>query len=359
MALGIGMGIGLCFGGVFTVAPVVGSASASKTGTTEITFTVNISPSSAYAGVEWGVNPTYTWTVFDAAAGSSHTLIIGSTDGVVVGTTYIWRPYATNDPLDAPASRVYGTGGTISMGGVAAPTLTGSPTLLASWDFDRADLVTLSGSDIDQIAGADGTSYTLLTPGNMPTQATRGGKNVARFTAASSQYMQIASACGVDPAVGCSIVIVAELATTITNQNVFEIADSSVATNRNRYNHQFVTGSTGLRSRKSAAAASADAQQGSAFSAAKYCYVGRFSGGTGTITHYIDGESVGDTSASVADPGALTHTTLGAIFASATLSNYLDGWIWRVLVYAGDFGTTAAEEAAAWSSTNYGTTNTV
>jgi hypothetical protein len=241
--------------------------------------------------------------------------------------------------------------------GVPAPTLTGSPTLLASWDFDAASTISLSGSDIDQIAGADGTAHTMLTPGNMPSQEARGGKNTARFTSASTEYMQIASDLGINTTNGCSFVVVLELAAAIANQNVFEVADSSVATNRNRYNHQFVTGSTGLRTRKSTAAASADAQQGSSFAAAKYCYVGRFSGGTGTCTHHIDGEGTGDTSTSVDAPAALTHATLGAIYASSALSNYLDGWVWRVLVYAGDIGATAAEEVAAWAATNYGTTN--
>ena len=87
------------------------SASAEVTGTTEITFT--LTTSYAYAGVEWGVNPAYTWSSFDASQSTSHTIIVDAADGVTDGVTYAWRPYATNDPLDAPANRVYGTGGTI------------------------------------------------------------------------------------------------------------------------------------------------------------------------------------------------------------------------------------------------------
>lgn len=455
MALGIGIGISFCLrDNTNNSVPIV--ASASGDGTPTITFT--LTTENTYAGVEWGENPTYSWSAFDAAASTSHTIILDATDGLVAGTLYIWRPYTNTDPLDGVGTRVYGTGGTVyaatvpgaptgltlgtatattqpiswtapasnggsaltdyvvqykenssgtwltftdgvgtgvsttvtgltastsydyrvaavnvvgtsgytatstgstaTASGVAAPTLTGSPTLLASWDFDRSDLIMLSGGDIDSISGADGTSYTLLTPGNMPSQEARGGKNTARFTSASSEYMQIASNLGINPANGCTFVLVLELADAIANQNVFEVADGTVATNRQRYNHQFVTGATGLRTRKAAAAASGDAQQGSAFSAAKYLAVCRFPGGTATCTHHIDGEGAGDSSGSVAAPTSLVTTTLGAILASSALSNYLNGWVWRVLVYSGDIGATAAEEVAVWANTNYGTTNT-
>lgn len=245
-----------------------------------------------------------------------------------------------------------------AVAGVPAPTLTGSPTLLASWDFDNAATVTLAGGDIDSISGADGTSYTLLTPGNMPSQEARGGKNTARFTSASSEYMQIASNLGIDPAVGCTFVLVVELADVVAAQVAFEVAAGTAASNRQRYMHQYATGSTGLRTRKATAAAVGDAIQGVAFTpAAKYLAVCRYTGGTGTCTQHIDGEVTGDTSASVAAPSSLVTATLGATLASSALAAYLNGWVWRVLVYAGDIGATAAEEVATWSNTNYGTTN--
>jgi len=87
-------------------------ASANATGSTEITFTVNVSPAS-YAGVEWGVSPAYTWSTFDASQSASHTIIINAGDGVLAGTTYAWRSYATNDPVDAIGNRVYGASGTV------------------------------------------------------------------------------------------------------------------------------------------------------------------------------------------------------------------------------------------------------
>lgn len=88
-------------------------ASAEATGATEITFTLLLSQA-LYAGVEWGVDPDYTWSTFDAVEATSHVIVIDGADGVMADTTYAWRPYATNDPLDAPANRIYGTGGTVS-----------------------------------------------------------------------------------------------------------------------------------------------------------------------------------------------------------------------------------------------------
>lgn len=93
-------------GGAFVVG-----ATAEATGTTEITFT--LTTSLAYAGVEWGIDPALTWTAFDASQSTSHIIIIDGADGVVAATTYAWRSYATNDPLDAPGNRVYGVGGTV------------------------------------------------------------------------------------------------------------------------------------------------------------------------------------------------------------------------------------------------------
>jgi len=90
----------------------VSSATAEVTGATEITFNVEVSPAS-YAGIEWGVSPDYTWSAFSAFLGNDHEIIIDAADGVVDGTTYAWRSYATNDPLDALGNRVYGIGGTI------------------------------------------------------------------------------------------------------------------------------------------------------------------------------------------------------------------------------------------------------
>lgn len=88
-----------------------GSGSATATGATEITFSVTTE--SVYAGVEWGVSPDYTYSVFDAELSTTHTLVIDGRDGVVGATTYAWRAYITSDPLDAPSNRTYLNSGTV------------------------------------------------------------------------------------------------------------------------------------------------------------------------------------------------------------------------------------------------------
>jgi len=99
--------------------PIVGfgdltvrSASAEAISATEITFT--LSTSYAYAGVEWGVDPDYTWATFLPLQASSHSITIDAADGVVASTTYAWRAYVTNDPLDDGDNRVYGPSGTVA-----------------------------------------------------------------------------------------------------------------------------------------------------------------------------------------------------------------------------------------------------
>lgn len=111
MALGIGIGISFCLQNYGSGGAAV-SGNASATGATEITFT--LTSSNTYVGVEWGVNPIYTWAAFDAVVGTSHSIVIDAADGVVAGTTYIWRPYTNTDPLDGVSTRVYSPGGTVS-----------------------------------------------------------------------------------------------------------------------------------------------------------------------------------------------------------------------------------------------------
>lgn len=455
MALGIGIGISFCLrDNTNNSVPIV--ASASGDGTPTITFT--LTTENTYAGVEWGENPTYSWSAFDAAASTSHTIILDATDGLVAGTLYIWRPYTNTDPLDGVGTRVYGTGGTVyaatvpgaptgltlgtatattqpiswtapasnggsaltdyvvqykenssgtwltftdgvgtgvsttvtgltastsydyrvaavnvvgtssytatstgstaAADGVSLPSLTGSPTVLAHWDFDKASTITLSGSDIDEVATAAGGSYTLLTPGAMPTQATRGGKKVARFASASSQYLQIASACGVNTTNGCTFVVVGHNTNpTSGNQWFVEVANSASLSTRDRYLMANITGTNGYRTRKASATASSDAQVGSAASADLFVVVSRFTGGSGVANQHVNGDSTPETSASIGVPTGLSHTTVGAAFFSSAISAYLNGDLFTVAIYDGDIGATAAEEIATWAATNYGTTN--
>lgn len=85
----------------------INSATAQVTGSTEITFT--LSTTLKYAGIEWGVDPALTWSILDVTQSTDHVIVINGLDGISSGTTYAWRPYVTDDPLDAVENRVYGT----------------------------------------------------------------------------------------------------------------------------------------------------------------------------------------------------------------------------------------------------------
>jgi hypothetical protein len=123
----------------------VASATAEVTGATEITFNVEVSPAS-YAGIEWGVSPDYTWSAFSAFLGNDHEIIIDAADGVVAGTTYAWRSYATSDPLDAPGNRVYGIGGT-----VAVPSAIDADAQAIIDEIETLDTTTLNSAQIAAI----------------------------------------------------------------------------------------------------------------------------------------------------------------------------------------------------------------
>ena len=75
-------------------------------GDARIVFQISLT-SVAYAGVEFGISPAYTWSLCTADASSSHTLEINETDGLVAGQLIVWRTYRTDDPDDNPESRTY------------------------------------------------------------------------------------------------------------------------------------------------------------------------------------------------------------------------------------------------------------
>lgn len=251
-----------------------------------------------------------------------------------------------------------GTGRFPTAEGVAAPSgLDGSPTLVASWDFDRSDLITLSGGDIDQIAGADGTSFTLLTPGNMPAQTTRGSKKVADFASASSEYMQIASALGITDA--CTVVVVAELKTASpsANETLFDLSNGASATFNNRY---WMFGASGpfMNFRRADGTANSSAIATHPSAAIHLLIGGIAAAPTERAYLNIDGVGTAVQSGTVPSiPTGLSHFTLGACRASGAQSNFGNHYKHRVLVYSSHLSATAKEQIATWASTNYATSN--
>lgn len=246
--------------------------------------------------------------------------------------------------------------------GAAAPTLTGNPVLLASWDFDQSPAITSSSGSIDSIQGVDGTTFTLTGSGGtrpaLSTRAANGTKGVASFTAASSQVLQIASGLGIGTG-GNAIVLIAEPKTAATAASVLEIQQSSATATVNRSAILNGTGTNGWGSRKcGATGGNQDANQGSAYGTALTLVVGGNKAGSAGSTLNVNGIGTPVTSAgATTNPVSTDLTTLGCRKVSGTLGNFWGGYVWRVLVYGQELTDTNREEIAVWANTNYGTTN--
>lgn len=243
--------------------------------------------------------------------------------------------------------------------GAAAPTLTGSPALIASWDFDQAVTVTSSGGAIDSILGMDGTSVTLTgSGGTRPALTARTGKNTADFTAASSQVLQAANGLGLGTS-GCTIVVITEPKATNLAATVVEVSQASAISTVNRNAVGTGTSTTGWGMRKcGASGGNQDANQGSAYAAAIALVIGLSKSGTSGSQLTLNGTSTPITSAgSVANSTANNITLLGCRSVSSALGNFYGGYIWRVLIYPSQLSATNLEEIATWAATNYGTQN--
>lgn len=247
--------------------------------------------------------------------------------------------------------------------GTRAPTLTGNPVLIGSWDFDQTPSIASSGGSIDSILGVDGTVFTLSGPGgtNRPvlsTRAANGTKGIADFTAASSQRLSVASGLGIGTG-GNAIVIIGEPKTAATAASVFEIQQDSATATVNRSALLNGTGTNGWGSRKcGATGGNQDANQGVAYATALTLAIGGNKAGNAGSTLNINGVGTPVTSAgATTNPVSVNLTTLGCRSVSSVLGNFWGGYVWRVLVYGQELTDTNREEIAVWAATNYGTTN--
>lgn len=246
--------------------------------------------------------------------------------------------------------------------GAVAPTLTGSPTLLASWDFDQAAAIASSGGAIDSIMGVDNTTFTLAGAGGtrpaLSTRTANGTKGIADFTAASSQVLKIASGLGIGTA-GNAIILVAEPKTAATAASVLEIQQDSALATVNRSAILNGTGTSGWGSRKcGATGGNQDANQGVAYATALTLVVGGNKAGSAGSTLNVNGVGTPITSAgATTNPVSVNLTTLGCRSVSGVLGNFWGGYLWRVLIYGQELTDTNREEIAVWANTNYGTTN--
>lgn len=251
--------------------------------------------------------------------------------------------------LRAYATRVPGQG-------TPAPTITGSPTLLYSWDPDKTSTVTMSGNNIVSLAGSDGTSLTL-TSGSGPTRPIVNGRYVAQFLGTSSQFM---SALG-GVAGGTQVVIFdsAGAALSMTTGIFGEVNSASVS----GVNHQEIlkinTVGNYISVRKADNNSNiADAYSGTGNDTNIHIAVGTFLTGIGNSYLFLDGIGTPFVSAAVADlPTGINNVVIGARLVSSAFTQYHTGNIYRVLKYNSVLTNSQIEEIAVWAARVYGTPN--
>jgi hypothetical protein len=245
-------------------------------------------------------------------------------------------------------------------GGVAAPTLTGSPTLLRSWDFGNTATITQSGGSIDSIAATDGTTGALSSTGtNRPTVTTQGGKQVAQFSAASSQRLTANNASGYNSANGITMVAIFEPTSTASSVGIAEISAGFDAFSNSR-NTLLASATTGYQFRKYSDVLNdlSQASPGGGYTSGIHLLIGRCPSGTSAAKFNADGQGTAITAGtSVANSTTIAWTTLGCTRESSAFAKFANGYLYRVLFYSGSLTDTQCEEIATWAAANYGTAN--
>jgi hypothetical protein len=248
-----------------------------------------------------------------------------------------------------------------AVSGVSAPTLTGSPTLLASWDFDNTATITDVSGAVSAISGADGTSFSLSGPGGAanPTITTQSGKQVAQFASASSQKLTGAHVSGVSGA--CSFIAVVKMDSVAASGNLFEVTDSTAGAGTNRL-QLLVSSSGGFQARQhDNASTQSIAAVGSAPNTVdNHLVIGTYPNSAASVsTLNVNGQATQITGTPASNAAAsLSLTGIGCRTVAGVGELFINAKVFRVLVYSGALNATQREEIAVWSNTNYGTANT-
>lgn len=320
-------------------APVLIGTPRDRTATSFTTGTFSGSPVPDVV-IQWLLN-----TVPIAGATSS----IYTPVNTDVGGTLTVKQTATNTRGSVSSTSA---GVVVIASDTAAPTLTGSPTLIASWDFNDLTKLTLVSNKISDAAGADGTSYTLSqgTDASRPTRIVLAGYGCAQFSGA--QVIKLASSLGVSTTGVITIVAVMEQSTLASSGTVFSLANNAIAGNYNRHRMGALTTASGFNFHEGDNAIFHNANIGTAYPLGRHLVVGMGAQSGGTMRIYQDAST---TTGSVASSlGAisvgLTNTALGA----DQDGDFLNGYVWKLLVYSGQLSTTNVDELATWSNARWG-----
>lgn len=241
---------------------------------------------------------------------------------------------------------------------VASATSTDIPIafgIVNSFDFDNDALITESGGSIDSAAGADGTAITVTNTGTArPTRELRGGRKAARYTAATSQFLQAASASALTDV---TVLVVQEPANVGITGIAIDIANGASAATADRLQVRRETTNQWNSRRGTTALNGPISATASVTTGTRRCVIARYMSGASNRL-WVDGPATPDLEVTVTTPPTgLTHTTLGARRAAGVTAVFENGWQWRVAVWNRGLTAYEVELLAAWSASVYGTTN--
>lgn len=230
--------------------------------------------------------------------------------------------------------------------------------LVASLDFDNTSSITIA-TGISSIAGADGTSYAAVqaTGAAQPTfiTDTTYNRKCARFTAASSQYLDWSSMVGaVDWTKPVSMIVVGKLVTTGTTYGFLDACLSSASTTADRA--ALMASSSAFIFRYGGSATN-DATDAATTDTVCHTLVGRavifnsaqqFFNKDKTHSNYVGSATTAGSG------GALDRVTVGARYAASAYSGFLDGEIFRVLVFNRFLEDYEINGICAWTTAKFG-----
>jgi hypothetical protein len=256
------------------------------------------------------------------------------------------NPYKLSAAAPAPAG-----------GAVAAPVLTGSPTLVASWDFGDVSKITLNSGKVSQITGSDSTAYTLAQASApaQPAVATVGGYQAARFDGA--QVLKVASGLGRAASDVVTVVAVMENYGLGNYGTLFSLSSSNSNTSNYGRHRMHLNGmSRGYMYHQGDNSTNQISAREVEYNWGRHVVIGVGATNSNTQRIYNDGTTnTGSvTSQFTSVSGGFISTALGADQVADFLTNV---YVWRVLVYNGALSSTNITEIAAWASANWGITS--
>ncbi|MBA3588203.1 hypothetical protein [Methylibium sp.] len=244
----------------------------------------------------------------------------------------------------------------------AAPTLTGSPELRASWNFDNAASLTKSGDDIGTVAGVDGTTYALTAAGTLrPKFVTLVGRGAARFR--GEQILSASSDLGLD-ASPLTLVVIGEMSVEHTDGTFVNLG----GTGNSKYNtHRLAASSqregfihyrgdnSGFAEVSAGTLKLADGP-GAPYPLGRHMLVGVSAASNTELRLYVDSAASKRVRATTTriNPNMSAFQLGASGTAVLPTSRLLGGYIYRVLVYVGALTDQNVGELAAWAGAAWG-----